>query len=556
MIPVATPLAAGPGSPAERSRQVRDLLAIALVCAVFFLWRLGHLPLIDPDEPFYALSSREMLEAHDWVVPRIFGHPQFEKPAMVYWLMMASMRVFGRTEFAERLPMALAACALAFAVYAFGTRHFGRRAGLAAAVVLATGVEFMVTSRMILTDTIFALFTSLACFAFWNGARDPAGRRGWWIAACAWSGLAVVTKGPLGALVPALAALVAWVRGHAPRRVDVTTLVAGLAVFALAALPWYVVMTRRFGTDYLRTFWFHENVERLLRAEHTENDVPWYYLLVLVVGSLPWWPALAAVASRAWRDVRDARGGAFLWGWIATSIAFFTICHSKLPTYVLFAFVPLALLAGRAIADFDMPDRFGRRARAPRVTALVQAAVFAAAACVPILAPVRVSLAIVAAVLAAGALLLWRGRWTAWGVSTIVASGVLVATLLTTGSAWIETITSTRAPAAAVAAAIRPGEALLCERFLVRGLTYYSRLVPTVLAGSPKPYFSPHPLPVVVGAEGLSRFVREHGRALCLIETRTWRHYRDGVPAGFTATPLFGGEKTLFLIEPSGGARP
>ena len=529
------------------------------MCGLFLLWRLGHLPLIDPDEPFYSLSSREMLEAHDWVVPRIFGHPQFEKPAMVYWLMMASMTAFGRTEAAQRLPMALAAVVLVFAVYGFGARHFGRGTGLAAAVVLATGVEFMVTSRLVLTDTIFALFTSLSCFAVWNGARAESRGRRWWIAACLCSGLAVLTKGPLGALVPALAAGVAVFRGDAPRRAGASTLAAGAVVFAAVALPWYVVMTQRFGTGFLRTFLVHENWERFARAEHTENDRVYYYLLVLAVGCLPWWPALAAAVSRAWSEVRTDRTAAFLWGWIATGVAFFTLAHSKLPTYILFAFVPLSLLVGRAIADRDGEVPVAGAVRwSSRLTALVQAAVFGAAVFVPLLAPVRLALAAVAMVLAAGAVLLWRGHWTAWAVSTVAASATLIVTLLAWGAPWIETMTSTRTPAAAVAAALQPDEALLCERFLVRGLTYYSRLTPVVLAGSPKPYFSPHPLPVVVGADGLATFVREHGRALCLIETRTWRHYRDGVPAGWTATPLLGGEKSLFLIQPSapGVARP
>src|SRR5262249_38979733 len=150
-------------SPGGRVQLRRDLLLIALLCGLFFFWRLGHLPLIDPDEPFYALTTREMLAARDWVVPRIFGHPQFEKPPMVYWLMMSSMSVLGQNEAAARLPMAASAAALAFAVYAFGARHFGRRAALVSAVVLTTGVQFMITSRLVLTDMIFALFTSASC---------------------------------------------------------------------------------------------------------------------------------------------------------------------------------------------------------------------------------------------------------------------------------------------------------------------------------------------------------------------------------------------------------
>jgi len=228
--------AAAPSNTRPGAR-TRDLLLLAFVCVLFFAWRIGHLPLIDPDEPFYSLSSREMLEAHDAIVPRIFGQPQFEKPPLVYWTMLASYRAFGVNEGAARAPLATAAIALVFAVYAFGARRFGHRAGIAAALVLATGVEVMITSRLVLTDTLFALFTSLACFAWWDGALEPGRRRGRWIFAFVCSALAVLTKGPLGVLVPALAALASVRRIAAPRR-DAGTLAIGALLFAAIAVPW------------------------------------------------------------------------------------------------------------------------------------------------------------------------------------------------------------------------------------------------------------------------------------------------------------------------------
>ncbi len=536
-----------------RAGPLRELLLLASLCALFFGWRLGHLPLIDPDEPFYALSAREMLNAHDWVVPRIFGHPQFEKPPVVYWMMMSSMATFGGTEAAERLPMAAAATALVFAAYAFGARQFGRRAALIGSVVLATGVEFMVTARMVLTDMIFALFTCSSCFAFWLGARADARRRAWWIAALLCSGLAVLTKGPLGLLVPGLAAGVAWVRRQAPRRIDAATLAAGLVVFAAAAVPWYAVMTHRFGTGFLHSFFVHENWERLIRAEHGVNDRWYYYLGVFVVGSIPWWPSLVAAVTRSRTDSRQDPTVAFLWGWILSSLAFFTLAHSKLPTYVLFAFVPLALLGGRAVANLANPAPLRGAVRGwMRGTAVAQALVFVAAAFVPLLAPVRGVLVVIGLVLAVSVVPLWRGWWTAWVATTATASAALLVALLSSGAPWIESMTSTRDPAAAVTATRAPGEPLLCERSLVRGLTYYSGTTPVVLAQTPHPYFSPHPLPVVVGPEGLGAFVRQHRRALCLVETRTWPSFASGVPRGWAAKRLLGGEKSLFLIEPSG----
>jgi 4-amino-4-deoxy-L-arabinose transferase-like glycosyltransferase len=368
------------------------------------------------------------------------------------------------------------------------------------------------------------------------------------------SGLAVVTKGPLGLLVPGLAAAVAWVRAGTPRRFDGVTAGVGLALFAAIAVPWYAVMTQRFGTGFLRSFFVHENWERLIRAEHGVNDRWYYYPAVIVVGSIPWWPALAAAVARAWSDARRDPAVAFLWGWIVSSLAFFTLAHSKLPTYVLFVFVPLALLAGRAVVAADVSGPPAPTARAwARGAAVLQVVGFGAAAFVPLVSPVRGVLWLVAAVLAVGAVLLWRDRWSAWVATTAAASAALLVPLLTSSASWIESMTSTRASAAAVAAALAPGEPLLCERLLVRGLTYYSGATPDVLAGSPQPYFSPHPLVIVVGSEGLGAYLRRHGRTLCLIETERWPDFAAGVPAGWTARRLLGGEKSLFLIEP---ARP
>jgi len=75
-----------------------------------------------------------------------------------------------------------------------------------------------------------------------------------------------------------------------------------------------------------------------------------------------------------------------------------------------------------------------------------------------------------------------------------------------------------------------------------------------VLSRNDHPYFTPHPLPVVVGPEGLSAFVREHGGALCLVETRAWPRFAAGVPTGWTATRLLDGEKSLFRISPPASA--
>src|SRR5258706_2284758 len=101
-----------------RDSTCRDTLLLLLVCALVFWWRLGALGLVDPDEPFYAQTAREMLARGDWQTPYMFGAPQFEKPILFYWLAMVAYEIFGFTEFAARFVPALFGTALAFLTYA------------------------------------------------------------------------------------------------------------------------------------------------------------------------------------------------------------------------------------------------------------------------------------------------------------------------------------------------------------------------------------------------------------------------------------------------------
>src|SRR5262249_35432983 len=127
---MARPSARGRWCPPMLADARRDALVLLLVCALVFWWRLGRLGLIDPDEPLYAQPTTEMLASHDWMTPRIFGHPQFEKPILFYWLAMGSFSVLGPGELAARAPAALFGTLLVLMTYGFGARAFGRRSGL------------------------------------------------------------------------------------------------------------------------------------------------------------------------------------------------------------------------------------------------------------------------------------------------------------------------------------------------------------------------------------------------------------------------------------------
>src|SRR5437588_1640730 len=98
---------------------------LILVCCLLYLPNLGGPSLWDIDEGLNAEAAREMLESGNWIVPTFNGQPRTAKPALLYWLQVAAYRRLGVTEFAARLPSALAALGTVLLTYELGRRMFG-----------------------------------------------------------------------------------------------------------------------------------------------------------------------------------------------------------------------------------------------------------------------------------------------------------------------------------------------------------------------------------------------------------------------------------------------
>jgi 4-amino-4-deoxy-L-arabinose transferase-like glycosyltransferase len=531
----------------------RDLAALLLLCALLFGFRLGRLGLIDPDEPFYAQTAAEMLDRHDWVTPHIFGRPQFEKPVLFYWLSAASFAALGRNELAARLPGALAATALVLLTWAFGRRAFGARAGWLAGLVLASGVAFAVTARMMLTDAVFGVFVCASCFLLWR-AVEPASPpdRGRWLALAALaSALAALTKGPLGLLIPALAALAWRLASRRPLPLRRRDWLVAAALWALVATPWYAAMLALYHGDYARAFFVHENLERLIRAEHPANNRLDYYPAVLTLGSFPWLPALAVALGRARRRIAAGGPALYLAAWFAASFVFFTLAQSKLPTYVLFLFVPLALFTG---ATLDELLRDGFTGRGERVLALTLAALQAlaliAALALPEARPFAPTVLGAAACLALAALLLARRPSRAWVAASAAATLALIIGATTWSADAIEAATSARPAARALAQRHDSWAPVLSSPFLVRGVWYYAHRGARVLSNRGQPFFTPHPLPVVRGPEELRAFARDHGPTLCVMRAKEWREIERRADPPLAAETEAIGDKLIVRVDP------
>lgn len=343
--------------PADVSHAWRDALLLVVLLAVFFGFELGSRALWHPDEGRYSEIPRAMVASGDYVTPRLNGVKYFEKPALFYWMQAGSIKLFGVNEWALRLWPALLALAGCLAVYGAGRKLFGRRAGLTAAIVLATSPLYYLLGRIITLDMAVSVFLTGALLSFLLGVREPPGRtRSLYLyafyALCA---AATLTKGLIGIVIPAMV-IGAWIvllwDWRLLRAIHLPT---GLLLFFVLAAPWHWLAARA-NPEFAQFYFIHEHFQRYLTTVHMRYQPWWFFFPVLVLGILPWiglsFPALRD-AWAGWRARHERREELFLLLWAGLVFAFFSVSGSKLIPYILPILPPLALLLGRYLAPAE-----------------------------------------------------------------------------------------------------------------------------------------------------------------------------------------------------------
>ncbi|MFO1317228.1 MAG: glycosyltransferase family 39 protein [Burkholderiales bacterium] len=394
----------------------------ALVLALWFGF-LGVRGLYYPDEGRYAEIPREMLATGDWVTPRINGYAYFEKPPLQYWLTAATFAVAGQNAWTARFVPALAGLAGVLAVLLTARRLLSRRAGWMAAAVMAGSCGYFLSAQFVTLDMLLTalLACALCAFLLAQDARATAADcRRWMLVAWALCGLAVLTKGVVGIVLPALAigTYVALRRDWALlRRLHIAT---GLLVALAITLPWFVVVEAR-NPGFSEFFFVREHWQRFTQPLHQRTGPLWYFVPIAVVFLLPWLPAMTAALARSRRGKAAAAPqafdpGWFGWCWAGAIFVFFSVSSSKLPAYVMPALAGVAFGAAAPLAR--------NWAATVRITAwtLVAGGVLGIAAAVPAAQFIKVPLVQQSYAANAG--------WLVAGSAILVATGVVVLALV------------------------------------------------------------------------------------------------------------------------------
>ena len=281
--------------------RLQAALLVSFVAALLVLPPLGQRIIATSDEARFALLARDIIERGVWFDVQVRGKPYRNKPPLYTWSIAALSRPSGRvSEATARAPVALAAIGTVLFTFLLGDRLFNRRAGLWAALILATSYGFFGHSQLALPDMLVLCFVTLAGYAFWRAVTDPPGR-GALVIFFAALALGLFAKGPVGLLPLFVAAVWLWME-HGVRGLGQLWSPAGAGTFGLITLVWLgpflALGSRSFAETVLWQDWltWYVGLPAVGRLADPAID--------LIVGFLPWTlvaPLAVGHGARAWK---------------------------------------------------------------------------------------------------------------------------------------------------------------------------------------------------------------------------------------------------------------
>jgi len=359
------------------------IVVLAVAAAVYAGCMISPPSLMDDVDAVQAQIARNMLASGDFVTARLDGIPYLEKAPLIYWLIAGSFKIFGPTDWAARVPMVLAALALAWLTTAFGMWAFGRRAGFYAGLCISTCFGLFLFTRILIPDVMLTASIALTLWAFLRAIEETEPRQRWWALVMAASlGTSLLFKSLVGVVFPIAAALL-YLRltGQLFQRKIWRALHpgSGLLVVLMIAAPWHVLAglrnppyfdftMRSAPGEYHGFVWFYFINEQLLRFLNMRyprdyDTVPrLYFWLFHLLWLFPWSVYFPAVVKLSFKPI-DRAGKARLLAlcWTGFILVFFTFSTTQ-EYYSMPCYPALALLLGSAMAAGGDWIRYGTRA--------------------------------------------------------------------------------------------------------------------------------------------------------------------------------------------------
>ncbi|MGD1026650.1 ArnT family glycosyltransferase [Candidatus Binatus soli] len=359
---------------------------LAIQAAAAFAASLAFILALAPTAPFTKElgvcecgAVRDVL-AGSVILPHFSPGTLVHVPPMYWWTAALAVDVLGWREVALRAPSILAVALTVAVLYAWMASSIGRRAALWSMPALLTAAYVADAARQPRMDALLMMFltTAMVCLerAFspsprspsaadphWNGSADytperVGSRRRALLAGAAALAMsaAILTKGPIGVILPGLTLAIFFTIERRARELFRPDLIATFGGAVAIGAAWYLAALDVGGHQFFALQIAHGFFGRFLGAAvgvAAECHKPFYYFIPrLIAGFLPWslfYPALAIVI---WREsARTAPPVRFALCWFIAVLGFFTISASKCPVYILPLFPALAAVMGWFLAD-------------------------------------------------------------------------------------------------------------------------------------------------------------------------------------------------------------
>jgi 4-amino-4-deoxy-L-arabinose transferase-like glycosyltransferase len=338
------------------------LFALLVVGTAVFIFNLGGRDLWEPDETRYAVIAREMRETGNWILPHLNAEVYAEKPPLSFWLVNLSTFFVGENNaLANRLPSALAGLMILFVTFLLGERLISLRAGFLSSVVLGTCILFPRLSRWMMLDSLFTLFFLLALFSFYLGYEKEEQRRGYYLLAGLFTGLAILTKGPVAYLtLPIFLVFAGFQRKM--KEFWCRDLLLGFLLSVMVVLVWWIPACWVGGKDYIHWILFKQAVGTYVEGGRHFHAEPFYfYFIRFPVEFFPWIVFLPAAFILGFRKKFDKRQEfLFLSVWFFFIFLFFTLSKGKKDNYLLPLYPAAALMVGN-LWDRGLQSQEGKK---------------------------------------------------------------------------------------------------------------------------------------------------------------------------------------------------
>ncbi len=363
--------------------RIQGLCLILCLGLILCFWQLGSTGLIDETPPKFAAAARGMSMSGDWLTPKANGIPRFDKPPLIYWLMGLIYSFPGQESWdplgswAARFPSAMSSVLLMLVLgdtvmkWPQNNEEFPRRTGVVTVLAFALSPLVLIWSRIAVSDALLCSTFGISMLLQWRRYVKPSSHS--WIYAWIVLALAVLTKGPVAVVLMGMSLSVfACLEGDFALLWQRLRPVPGLIITACISIPWYLLELLTEGQPFWDSFFGYHNFQRFTSVVNSHQEPWWFFLLILVIASLPFTPLLVLGLSRAFSTIRKRIGAInnnkkpeeslliFAACWLICVFVLFTCAGTKLPSYWLPATPAAAILIGFAESRSRKKERKSR----------------------------------------------------------------------------------------------------------------------------------------------------------------------------------------------------